>query len=394
MGMMLEALVALGIGGLVGLEREWRRKLVGIRTFMIISLLGFLSFRAAEISTLIVPVALLSVVILSARQEDYLESSTYVASVVVFLLGGMVASGNSKYAAGVALVMMALLALKDTLHHFAYSFTEKEIIDIVKMGALVLVILPLLPNRVVDPWGLFNPFRIWLMAVAILGLSFMAYMLVKFLGAKAGLLLTAVLGGLASSTALTFRMMDLDQEMRASGLAGATAFLGCLTMFVKVPLVLAIFMPSLALEVAPKMAVVFAVGMGLAAWMFRKEPEEADINIKNPLDFVAALKFVAFFVVVSALAYAAQLRFGSTGACVASFIGGFTDTEPVALSAVNMAGSGAVSMSTAAVMVYLAAFANTLTKGGLMLVKGNQEHGTKKLGLILIALSLILFFPV
>ncbi|MBR9681338.1 MAG: MgtC/SapB family protein [Candidatus Altiarchaeota archaeon] len=391
MDILLGALVSLGIGGLVGLEREWRRKLTGIRTFMIISLLGFLSFSAASVSTLIVPVALSAIVIMSLRQGEKLETSTYIASLVIFILGGLVAIDMAAYAAGVSLIMMALLALRDTLHHFAYSFSEKEILDIVKMGALVLVIMPLLPNKSIDPWGLINPFEIWLMLIAILGLSFIGYMLVKFLGSRAGLVLTALLGGFASSTALTFEMTAIDKKQK-SNLTGIAAFLGSSTMFLKVPLLLAVFSPQLALSVAPNMLIIFVLGVLISRWLLKKEKGTRNIKIKNPLDFTTAIKFVVFFMVASVLVYVGRIFYGTTGAYLASFVGGFTDIEPIALAAVNSMMTGPVSLSTAKTMVMLGAFANSLTKAGLMVVRGKKF--TKRLGLLLVGLSLLLFFPI
>ncbi|HDR53496.1 MAG TPA: MgtC/SapB family protein [archaeon] len=395
MNILIEVLISIGIGGLVGLEREWRRKLVGIGTFMIISLLGYLSFNAITVSPFIVPLALLSVVLLSVKQKDYLEGSTFVASLVVFLLGGMVAMNNAAYAASIALIIMALLAMKDTLHHFAYSFTEKEIRDIVKMGALVLVIMPLLPKHAIDPWGLFNPFNMWLMLVAILGLSFMAYMLVKFLGGRAGIILTAVLGGFASSTALTFQMMEVDWKTKG-GLAGAAAFLGSTTMFIKALALLMLFNPLLTARVAPRFLMVFFLGLVVALWLFRgKKTGQADqVTISNPMDFKFALKFVGFFMAVTVGVYLARVYLGVLGAYTAAFLGGFTDIDAVALSAVNLLAGGTVRLETAAIMVCLAGFANTLTKGCLMIWRGKKENGTKWMGLLLIGLASLLFLPI
>ena len=231
------SLIALGIGSLVGLERERKKKFAGIRTLMIISLLGFLSFYTLPISPFVLPISMLAITLMAFKENGNLDTTTYVASLVVFVLGGLVAVDLAKYAASLSLIMMAILALRDRIHHFADSFTEKEISDIIKLGALVLVIMPLLPNRNIDPWGLINPFKIWLMLVVILGLSFIGYMLVKFLGPRAGIILTALFGGFASSTALTFEMTAIDKKQKGN-LTGIAAFLGSSTMFLKVPLLL------------------------------------------------------------------------------------------------------------------------------------------------------------
>ena len=391
MELLLGALVAISIGGLVGLEREWRRKLSGIRTFMIISLLGFLSFNASSISPLIVPVALCAVVLMSLRPSYEFERSTYVASLVVFMLGGLVAGGMAEYAASLALIIMGLLALKDSLHHFAYSFSEKEILDIVKMGALILVILPLLPNRFVDHWGLVNPFSIWIMMIAILGLSFMAYMLIKFLGPRAGLILTALLGGFASSTALTFQMTEIDKKQK-SNLTGLAAFLGNVTMFLRIPILVLFFSPRLALAVAPKMLAIFAIGVIISYFLIRKDKGTKKIKIKNPVDFMTAGKFIFFFLAISVLVYLGRTFYGTMGAYMASFLGGITDIEPVALAAVNSMATGPVGLTTATLMVMLGAFANSLMKASLMTWRGKEY--TRSLGLLLAGLSLILFIPI
>ena len=391
MDILLGAVISLGIGGLVGLEREWRRKLAGIRTFMITSLLGFLSFYTTFISPLIVPVSLCAVMIMALRQGDHFETSTYIASLVIFLLGGLVANDMAAYAASISLIMMGLLAFRDTLHHFAYSFSEREILDTVKMGALILVILPLLPNKYIDPWGLINPFQIWLMLVAILGLSFTGYMLIKFIGPRAGLTLTALLGGFASSTALTFQMMSLDKK-HESRLTSAAAFLGSSTMFLKVPLLLMMFNRSLALAVAPKMFAIFLIGTLVSYWIIKNEKGKRKIKIKNPLDFSTAVKFVVFFLGVTLLVYAGRTFYGAMGGYIASFVGGLSDIEPVALAAFNSLASGSIALDVATNMVMLGAFANSLTKAGLMIFRGKPF--SKKLGMLLIALCLILFLPI
>ena len=196
--------VALGVGLLVGLEREWAHKEVGARTFAITALLGTL---AALLGAALVPVALggmfLLVGLLNARslmRDGSLEMTTSAALLATLLIGVLVGWGHYFTAVMAAILVAMLLAWKAELSRFASVLLPEEIRSALLLGLLAFVIYPLLPDRFVDPWGLVNLHRAWMVVVAIAGLGFFNYVMFRLYG-PSGAYYAAFLGGLVNSTA-------------------------------------------------------------------------------------------------------------------------------------------------------------------------------------------------
>ena len=247
---MLKLLYALGIGVLIGVERSLlpdsfkadKDIFMGIRTYAILSLGGFSAallgkdYPLAAMILIAGYVTLVVALYLYSMQKDP-GITTEIAAVACCGLGAL--CFFTPHIAGViALIITILLASKRFTNKIASNLHRVELTDTLKFLAIILIILPLLPNKALDPLGAFNPYKVTLLVILISGISFVGYFLAKFLGAARGLGLTGLLGGLTSSTAVT-----AAQAKQSPGLISACGFATIIanaTMFVRVLVVVAL----------------------------------------------------------------------------------------------------------------------------------------------------------
>jgi uncharacterized membrane protein (DUF4010 family) len=175
--------VSLGIGLLVGIEREWSNKDLGARTFALTALLGTLSALFAPSMAIMAFVGVLVIVIFADARNLLAErpqgATTTASLLVIFVLGALVGQGHLFTSASAAILMTILLAWKAELHRFVGGLETSEIRSAVLLGLLGFVIYPILPNRFIDRWRLVNPQRAWIIVIVIAGIGFINYMLLK-----------------------------------------------------------------------------------------------------------------------------------------------------------------------------------------------------------------------
>src|SRR5690625_3542070 len=206
--------IAMGLGLLVGLERERSGKAAGMRTFSMAALMGFIAWKMG------LPFALASLVFISVlivifnvwaiRRSLVAETTTSVALFLITLVGMMTAAGNLLISVAVVIFVMLLLSWQEEMVLFSQHLKRNELHAAITLGLLTFVILPILPRGTIDPWGLFDPYSVWLMVVLISAIGFINYILLKRYGGK-GILYTGFLGGLVNSTATT---VELSQKAR------------------------------------------------------------------------------------------------------------------------------------------------------------------------------------
>jgi uncharacterized membrane protein (DUF4010 family) len=171
--------VSLGIGLLVGIEREWSNKDLGTRTFALTSLLGAIAVLLdplmAAVSFTGVPLIVAFANARSLMVDRSLESTTSAALLVVLVLGALAGQGHLFTPVSAAILMTMLLAWKVELHRFAGGLEPAEIRSAVLLGLLGLVVYPLLPDRFIDPWQLINPRQAWIIVIVIAGIGFVKY---------------------------------------------------------------------------------------------------------------------------------------------------------------------------------------------------------------------------
>src|SRR5262245_878532 len=388
--LLLRFAVAVGLGVLLGLERE-RAKAgeggLGVRTFALIALagavagyldeglgLGWLSLGLfAAVAALIVGLF----VVTAWRGDTGLTTET--SALLCFMLGLLCARGEVQLAAWVAVAMALLLSLKDWLHRLARRLEPNDVDATLKFAIVTLIILPLVPdqNYGPEPLNVLNPYKIWLMVVLISGLNFAAYVLVKTVGAEHGIGIAGLLGGLVSSTAVTRGFSQRSRQPREDASALAMGILLAWTvMFLRVLIMAAIINRALGLRLAVAMGVLCAVSLGGCWWLWRRRKETKRGQIAagaNPFELDEAIKFGLLFGVVTFVAKAAQVYLGEAGLYLAAAIAGLTDVDAITLAMADLAKSDAQNVDIAARAIVIATLANTLVNSGMAATLGSRE---------------------
>lgn len=379
--------VALAIGLLVGLERGWRERdqpagsrTAGFRTFGIFGLIGGLAAALAEIA--VAPMLIGAVFVAftavfglfqfhEARQEGNHSITSLAAGMAVFLLGALATAGDYRVAAAGATALAAILASREVLHQALTRLSWIEIRSALVLAAMTTIVLPLLPDRAIDPWGGFNPREVWLFTVLIAAISYLGYIAVRMLGARRGLLVSALAGALVSSTAVT---VALARMARGDGprlpLAGAAALAGTISVL-RVAMVVALLAPGVAGAVAPAALAAAAVlaasgGLMLSSGLGAREPER---QLRNPFELGPLLGFAAMFAAVSTLSAGLVGRFGAASLVISSVVSGMFDVDVAVLSALRLSDQ-AVPRPTVAAAVLAALAANALGRAGLAMMAG------------------------
>lgn len=393
---VIKFLIALAIGALMGIERERkikRTEFAGIRTFMLISLMGALSANLSGAFPLVFPAALLGLIILilasyivTTWDDGDVGLTGEVAAIIAFLLGALCFSYDYRLAVILAIIVTAILALKRYIHVFVRKISEREMIDTLKFLMIAFVVLPLLPDAPMGPWGVFNPSRIWLMVVFISGISYAGYIAMKVIGPGRGLGATGVIGGLVSSTAVVTAMAGRVRESEfLMGPAVFAAVVASSMMFLRMLFEVAVINPSLLGFIAPPMIVMGGLGF-LLGFLFTRTPSdmESDIKIENPFSIKPALIFGALFMGILFISKAASIYLGRSGLLIAAMVSGVADVDAITVSLSVLAGAGSISSGTAAAAITIAGISNTLVKTGIAFLLGTKKFG-KRVGMVFLA---------
>ena len=331
--------IALGLGLLVGLQREWSQsKLAGIRTFALITLLGALSGMVAvqTANAWILAASLLAVAILFwignrlrlAGGSADPGITTEVAGFVMFIVGATVMLGHAAVAVVTTGAVAALLHWKKPLHTLAERMGEDDFRAIVRLAIIGMVILPILPNRAYGPYDVLNPFAIWLMVVLIVGISMAAYVAHRLLGAQVGTLLAGLLGGLISSTATT---VSYARRSRArhdeSAIAAIVIMIASTVVFGRVLFEIALVAPGILDRVGPPLGamMLFMAVVSVVAFMTARSNLESPEAGAPPSDLKAAVLFGVLYAAVLFAVAAVKDRFGDPGMYVVAGLSGMTD---------------------------------------------------------------------
>jgi uncharacterized membrane protein (DUF4010 family) len=382
--------VALAIGFLIGLQREYahggpeREISAGERTLALMGLAGCgAALVADELGSpwafvgIIVPLGMLisaSYVVTSWRGDVGL--TTEVAAVLTILAGALCYWDYLELAVAIAVATTVLLSLKLETDRLVRRITREDIRATLKFAVITAIVLPLLPRRSLGPPPLdvLRPYSLWLMVVFISGISFLGYVLIKMVGARRGIGLTGLLGGLASSTAVTLSFAErshIDPDLeRPFGLAIIVAWT---TMFPRVLVEVAAVNPALLRRLVLPMVAAALVGAAYAAYLYlsQRTKTQEEIAFSNPFELAPALKFGLLYAVVLLVSRAAQIYLGDPGIYISSVVGGLADADAITLSMAELSsGSGGLDPGTASRAIVLAAMANTAAKGGIVLASG------------------------
>lgn len=411
--LLLDLATALAAGLLIGTERGWSARdteesqlAAGIRTFGLVGLLGGLAALLAQHLGIGAWIAMLVMVGLHAlagyigdqRRNGDLGMTSEIALLLTFLLGSLALVETRALAAGGAVVIALLLSLKQDLHGALRRLSEAELSGALKLLFISLVLLPALPNQGYGPWQAFNPYATWWMVVLIAGIGFAAYVAVRLIGTRHGLVVSALLGGLVSSTAMTITLARLRngpslRALLACGLLATSAL-----MFPRVLLEVGIVNPQLLSPLLLPLGLAMLVYSAGAFFYYRAAGRELIGNVeaplKNPFELGPALRFALLLVVVLFLVEAAQHWLGDVGIYLVSLLSGMTDVDAITLSLARSA-RGELAGEIAIRGIYLAAFANSLVKAVLIMLIGGRELALRTLpvmlaGMLLGSLALLL----
>lgn len=383
--------IALAAGLLIGLERGWHQRdlpeghrVAGLRTFALIGLLGGLSGLLAQrwgavlLVVVLAAVALLVLAgyIVTARMHSVMGLTTAMAAITTFLVGVLAAGGSTLLAAAVAVVTVALLQLKRPMHSGIGKLTEGELTSGIQLLLISVVILPVLPDRGFGPFEALNPYKLWWAVVLLALLSFIGFVLMRWLGARRGLTLTALLGGLVSSTATTATLARWSKEApQWRPLAAGGATLACAAMFGRMAVLIAVAAPALGTATVGTLGAMAVAGAAFGAYLTTREQagDLPDLSTQNPLNLTAAVQFALFLAAVLLAGRFLADRFGDAGLLVTAAISGLVDVDAITLSVGRMVGDGVVGASVAGLAIFLAAAVNQVTKLGLLWVLDSRS---------------------
>jgi uncharacterized membrane protein (DUF4010 family) len=387
--------LALAIGLLVGVERGWREReegegtrTAGIRTFGLIGLLG--GIWAAMMPALgPVPLATAGLAFAAAfilfqwreavARDSYSVTST-IAGLVVFALGAFAVLGNQAAAAGAGVATLVILAARTNLHDFLRRLSWPELRSIIVLLGMTFLLLPILPDRTLDPWGAINLHDLWLMVVLIAAISFAGYVAVRLFGQRCGLLVSAAAGAVVSSTTVTLLNSRLAAKSKETGTLATAICIAWIVSLVRMTLIACVINPTLITALAAPITAAVSV-LAIAAVLFRyasaKEHPGADGSMfENPLDISFVLGFGALLAAVSIAAKLMSTFFGEAGVLGLAGISGFVDVDPITLSTARLAGTS-LTIGAAAEAILLAAAANMLTKTFVAVSVGGFRFGWK-----------------
>jgi uncharacterized membrane protein (DUF4010 family) len=377
--------LALGIGLLMGIEREFskvqeeehHRLFAGVRTFSIVSVLGYLSmFLEEQLGIWVFIAAFLGVIILTgisyfkANAEDQ-GTTTEFALNVCFLLGALVYTKSYHMAVTGAVLVTALLGFKIKIHAFVGRLDLKEISAILIFIITTALVLPLLPNQDIGPYGIFNLYKIWLIVAIFMALNFIAYFLSKFFDQKNSVLLTGIIGGFASSTATSWFFSRKSGRSEKGGILETAAIVFASSiMFPRLLIWLVILNFELLKILWLPLVIISIIGIGAGYWITRKDTgttEQAPAK-GSPINFKEAFFFAAIYVVIKLLVAYTDDEFGDTGVWIAAGISGLTDIDAITISMANFG-----KLKIAAIAILIGAFSNTLVKYAFCLIFGNSN---------------------
>jgi uncharacterized membrane protein (DUF4010 family) len=379
-------LVALAIGLLLGFERERSHKRTlpaGSRSFALLSLLGAVAATFgpwAVITGLAGVTALMALAYFRTSTEDP-GTTTEIAAVVAFLLGAL-AYGRPGIAVALAVVVVGLLASKSRIHRFARDIvTEVEMEDAIKFFVVAFVVLPLLPDQPMGPYGVLNPAKVWLLVVLLTGIGWLGYVGVRALGAERGLMVTGLAGGFVSASATTASMGRLS---RTAGVRAplASALAASLATFVQLLIVIGYVDPAVLRRLWPPVLAAALVLFVVAGYVYRgarrdnhAAPAADGTPEGRPFALKPALLLAAVLVFALLVGRWGADVLGPRGAVLGAFGAGLADAHAGSVAAASLAAKGDISVSTALLAIAAALGSNLLVKCALAFSSGGRSFG-------------------
>jgi uncharacterized membrane protein (DUF4010 family) len=392
--------VALAIGALVGAERHWRdraeedgQRTAGLRTFTLIGMFGGAA-GALELALrdsgkadglivvgLFVPFAAAFTLFHYREQmaERNFSVTTVIAAMLTYGLGALAVLGDMRLAGAAGVVLAGVLAARETLHRFIEAVTYPELRSAIVLLAMTFVILPLVPDDPIGPFGGVAPARIWTLAILVAAISFAGYVAVKLMGEAHGELVAGAVGGLLSSTAVTVTNARRSAAEGASGTGAGSLAAGALgagvVSYLRTGALVIALAPALVWQVAPPLAAAALVMAGAAFLLARSDAGTHETSAPaNPFDLFKVFQLALLLAAIAFATRAAAHVFGDSGVIGVAAVTGLGDVDAPVITAAGLAGKG-VSLETAAIAMLVAALSNTLAKAAYGIALGAVRFG-------------------
>ncbi len=384
---MISLLVSAGIGFIIGLEREFRLvsakdHYAGLRTFPLVAILGsMIAYAAHEFEPLLAVAAAFGFILLMTvtyyvrSQAGHPGITTQVSLIITFVLGMMAAFGREKEALAAAVVTTTILSLKDTFRSFAAHITEDEVFAFIKFVILTMLVLPFLPDATYGPSGLLNPREIGTVVVVVSSMSFVSYILSKIKGPDRGILISSFLGGLFSSTAVTWLFSSRSQlsNSGAPTLYAGGIVLASSIMFLRVAVLTFIFSRAVFGQLIVPCLIMAITGLLVTFVLVRKVNLQSDgqqVELGNPLNILNALGFGLLYTTIVVMVFYANEYFGAGGLILSGFISGFADVDAISIAMSKLAVKTHSSLPVDVIVI--AMISNTFVKIGVAALRGSH----------------------
>jgi uncharacterized membrane protein (DUF4010 family) len=394
----VKILLVLFLSFLTGLEREERKTTAahytfgGVRTYPLIGLVGYAMalLAAGELLPITLGFAVVGGFLMLSYRHKLANSgtagvTTEMSGLVTYLVGALVYKEQFWIATTLSVAGMLLLELKAALENLAKRTAGEEIFTFTKFLLLTAVILPVLPDKDFGPFQ-FNPFRTWLVVVAVSTVSYGSYVIQKLTRGQGGILLAAILGGAYSSTVTTIVLSRRAAREGRPYIFSAGILMASGVMYLRLAGLLALFNRGLFVALGPSFAALAAVAC-IAAWLLFRIPDAKTGEVKreyepqNPLELRAALLFALLFLVMVIATRLAVVYLGKAGVFGLAAVMGVTDVDPFIMGMTQAAGSiTPVPVGAAAILV--AAASNNLVKGIYAYTLCDRETGRRSLLLL------------
>ncbi len=369
------ALMAMGLGGLVGLEREFgkevekRKLLIGIRTSMFLCLLGFMSVIFQEFIDLNWSIGFglaSTLVALSlsywSRMRLYKATgiTTFVAGILIFITGVLIGFGENLLAVVLAVMVTSVLAVRKELHLIVKSMNRKELLSAIKFSIITFVILPLLPNQTIDPFGVFNPYQFWLIVVIVSLIQFFSFILMRTFENK-GEPIIGFFGGFVNSEATAYTLAECHANRKNKKDVFPSILLTISAMILSCIVVASIIYPSydfiikLSLNLVPTFLFLFVIAS------LKMKFGKVKSKIESPYSLISAMKFALVFF---ALTFVGDfiINFSLFLLLPVSFFVGMIAATPVVASMALLVSSGNLTISSGAMAISFAIVGSILNK--------------------------------
>jgi len=392
-------MLALVLSFLIGLEREEHKiggayYFGGVRTFPLIGLIGFAltDFAPNSVAPVTVGFAVIGAFLWLSyqhkiQQAEIAGATTEISGLATFVVGALVAREQFWLATTITVIALLLLELKTFLEGLSRQLPSQEVFTFTKFLLLTAVILPIVKNQTYGPFG-FNPFKTWLVVVAVSAISYASYLLQQQTTGKTGIVLAAILGGLYSSTVATVVLAKRAKEDNSPHLFSGAILVASSVAYARILVLVALFSRHLAGMLALSFVVLTAGGILIGwYWTMRRDVDSSALKSKavasNPLELSSAFFFALLFVIMLALTHYAVVYLGTAGVYGLAALTGFTDIAPFVLGLANTVGTS-TPFTLAAGGVIVAAASNNVVKAGYAYAFADRKTGIQSLILLLI----------